>query len=86
MLSFDLPFDGRVAEMIRHKLDAGILPAEAAALVWSGHGTGQPCVVCDQPIVGAQTEYEAQYDDRPAIRFHFRCHRLWREELRRRDH
>jgi len=78
--------DAIVGEIVRQKLDAGVLPIEVPALVWCGHGTGHACVVCEQPIVQAQTEYEAQYDHRPAIRFHFRCHGVWREELRRRGY
>jgi len=76
--------DAIVGEIVRRKLDAGILPNEVPSLVWSGYGTGHSCIVCEQPILQDHTEYEAQYDDRPVIRFHIGCHGVWREEVQRR--
>lgn len=70
------------AEMVRAKLDTALLPAEPPTAVSIGHGTGDTCAVCEQPILEVQAQYEAHYDHRPTIRFHARCHFLWRAELR----
>jgi hypothetical protein len=73
------------AETVRVKLDIGLLPADQPATLWIGRGGGEACAVCEQPILKLQARYEAEYDDhRPTIRFHARCHLLWRAELRRR--
>jgi hypothetical protein len=71
-------------EIVRAKLDAGLLPLAPPAILWILHGSGEACAVCEQPILNTQTQYEAEYDRRPAIRFHAACHRVWQAELRAR--
>jgi hypothetical protein len=74
-----------LAAMVREKLHAGALPLDQPLKVWAGIGGGEPCTVCEKPILGAQTQYEAEYyDERPAFRFHVGCHGLWEDERRRR--
>jgi hypothetical protein len=70
------------AEIIRAKLDTGLLPVDHPATLRIGDGSGEACAVCEQPVLTAQSQYEAQYHDRPTIRFHARCHFWWRAELR----
>ena len=72
------------AAMVRTKIDAGVLPADLPVKLWAGHGGGELCAVCEEPIVEAQTEYEVQYVQGPPIKFHIHCHQLWDSERRRR--
>ena len=67
----------RLAAMVQNKLDAGTLPREDAVKLWAGMGSGNACIVCDQPIDSTQAEYELEYDERPAIRLHAECHAAW---------
>ena len=73
-----------LADLVREKVDAGVLPLEApAAKVWICLGSGRLCAVCGQSILF--TEYEPLYNDhRAAIRFHAGCHGLWEAERSRR--
>jgi len=76
-----------LAEIVRDKVDSGVLPLDAPVKLWAGLGSGQRCSVCEQPILAAQAEYEPQYDDgRAVIRFHAGCHGLWEAERRRRGY
>jgi hypothetical protein len=78
-----------LAEMVRERLDAGILPFDIPVKLWAGMGSGQPCTACEQPILKAQVEYELQYDaadDHAPIRLHAGCHGLWEAERRRRGY
>jgi hypothetical protein len=71
-----------LAEIVREKFNAGILPLEDPARTWAGFGTGDQCSVCGQPIQPSQTEYELRYDNRAPLRFHVVCHSLWDSERR----
>ena len=73
-----------LAEMVRDKLATGTLPLEDPVKLWAGHGRGQPCAACEQPILEAQVEYEPQYEGRQPIRLHAGCHGLWEAERHRR--
>ena len=74
-----------VAEIIRDKLNAGVLPHDDGMKLWAcGIGSGKACTACEQPILPSQAEYEiAYYDERPAIRFHVLCHSAWEAERKR---
>jgi len=72
-----------LSEMVRAKLNAGILPLEDPVRTWASFGTGKQCAVCEQPIQSSQTEYELRYDDREPLRFHVVCHGSWDSERRR---
>jgi hypothetical protein len=75
----------RLSEIVRAKMDAGVLAVDRPVKLWAGRGQGHACAVCAEPIVDAQTEYEVQYDDGSAIKFHIECHSVWEEERRRRS-
>jgi hypothetical protein len=74
----------RLVEIIRDKLDAGLLPRRQTVKTWAGYGRSQPCSACDAPILPTQTEYEFDGGARPAYRFHVGCYGLWEAERRRR--
>jgi len=84
MPSGEDPVAKSLADLVREKVDAGVLPLEAPpAKVWICPGSGRLCAVCGQSILF--TEYEPLYNDnRAAIRFHAGCHRVWEAERRRR--
>jgi len=76
-----------LAEIVRGKVELGVLPLETPPKLWVGIGCGETCTACEKPILPAQSEYEVEYGDgRPAIRLHIGCHGLWQAELRRRGH
>ena len=85
-----VPLEGAVpkplAEMVRDKVDGGVLPLEEPVKLWAGKGRDAPCTACDDPILRAQVEYEPQYDGRSPIRLHRACHGLWEAERRRRGY
>jgi hypothetical protein len=59
----------------------GQLPGAAPSRMWAGHGSGQLCALCDQPITSDDVEYEVevQRDSAPAtFRFHRACESVWR--------
>jgi hypothetical protein len=70
-------------DRIRRKL----LPDAVPKSIWAGQGTGQACSLCDRPVGQTEMEYElnlAADDGSPGvIRFHLRCHALWRLEVAR---
>jgi hypothetical protein len=73
-----------LAEIVRKKLDAGVLPRDQPLKVWAGIGSGKRCSACETPIPHSRTEYEAEYyDARPAIRFHAGCYETWEAERSR---
>src|SRR5262245_51956142 len=68
-----------LAQQIRDKLDAGLLPRVLPEKVFTRNGTGDPCAGCSQPIFPAQVEYEFE-----THRLHAGCAGMWQAELRRR--
>ncbi len=65
------------------RIERGLLPRQTPRTLWAGHGTGQPCSLCDQAISHAETEYELA-EPSPAsqtVRLHLRCHAIWQLEL-----
>ena len=76
-----------LADIVRDKIDAGVLPLDEPVKLWAGLGSGRACTACELLILQAQAEYEPQYDDgRAAVLFHAGCHGLWEAERRRRGH
>ena len=63
------------SDIVRYKLNAGVLPRDDALKVWPRTGSGKACTACEKPVLPSQTEYEIEYyDGRPAIPLHVRCH------------
>ena len=81
-----------LADQIRGKLDAGVLPhvrpENLPEKMWTGYGCGNPCHGCSQPIYPAQIEYHFPLDSGDVVRLHIGCLGMWLAELRRRgfDH
>lgn len=74
-----------LADMVREKIGARLLPVADPVKLWAGLGSGRRCTACEQPILPAQTEYEPEYSDRhEPIRLHVGCHGLWEAERRHR--
>jgi hypothetical protein len=73
-----------LADQIRDKLDAGLLPRVLPEKMWSGYGHGNPCRCCDQLIHPAQIEYHFLRAPGDVLRFHIGCLGMWLAELRRR--
>ena len=72
-----------VAEMIRAKIDAGVLPGHAPHEVIPAHGHGAMCAACEHPIVKPQILWSL-YVNNVRYSFHVGCHMLWEAECRRR--
>jgi hypothetical protein len=66
----------------RRRVAAGRLPSEPQQYLWAGAGDGQPCSLCDRPIMPDQIEYELQFNKDPQVvlRFHRICHQAWELE------
>ena len=71
------------ANLIRTKLDDGVLPREFPAKIYAGYGAGAPCSACDDLILHVQVQYEFPVNDE-TFRFHLGCFGLWEAECRRR--
>jgi hypothetical protein len=75
-----------LADQIRNKLDAGLLPGVQPEKMWTGYGHDNFCDGCGEPIHPAQVEYEIGVnrgsDD--VLRLHIGCAGVWLAELRRR--
>jgi hypothetical protein len=72
-----------IADMIRSKLDAGTLPRENHIKLWTGYGSGRPCVACEQIILRAQVEHELELADGRMIQMHVGCASLYKAERSR---
>jgi hypothetical protein len=73
-----------LADQIRNKLDADVLPRVLPEKMWTAYGRGNPCDGCGEPIHPAQIEYEFILDSGDVFRLHIGCLGLWQAELRRR--
>jgi hypothetical protein len=73
-----------LADQICDKLDAGGLPRVLPEKMWTGHGHGNPCKGCSQPIHPAQIEYDFLVDSGDVFRLYIGCLGMWLAGLRRR--
>jgi hypothetical protein len=73
----------RLAEVIRAKINAGVLPREHPEKLFAGHGTDAICTACDGRILPGQVEWSIRDGDRVTHRFHIGCHGLWDAQLRK---
>jgi hypothetical protein len=74
-----------VAEAVRRKIAAGILPTRIPDRMWVGHGTGRTCDACDLQITSEDIEHELDLRNGRTLRLHQRCLTVWREESGRRQ-
>jgi hypothetical protein len=70
--------------LARQRIEQSRLPATTRINIWGGHGNGQVCSLCDEPIRREEIEYEL--DDggvasQRIFRFHLHCHGVWEGEL-----
>ena len=73
----------------RARIASGQLPCEAVAQMWGGHGTGEPCALCDKPIQGDEIEFEVEERVEGSVqtlRFHMVCQSVWQLECARDDY
>jgi hypothetical protein len=49
----------RLADRVRDKIAKGLLPRDRPDKIGTGHGAGEPCAACEEPIQAAQIEYRA---------------------------
>ena len=71
----------RLRGAIGVRLATGRLFRADGRRAWAGHGTGRPCVVCEEPITTAQVEYEVSSAiDGASASAHLRCYMMWKEE------
>jgi hypothetical protein len=73
-----------LADQIRDKLDAGVLPRVLPEKMWTAYGHDNPCDGCRQPIHPTQIEYHFLVDSGDVFRLHIGCLGMWLAELRRR--
>jgi len=73
-----------LADQIRIKLDAGVLPSGEPVKTRTGYGSGELCIACDEFLFAAQTEFELEMPDGERFKLHRGCHGLWLAERIRR--
>ena len=80
-----MPEAKRIADMIRKRIDAGVLPSVDHLKRWVGYGQGRICDACDDPVLAVQIEHELDFPgpDRRTIRLHAGCAGLFESILRR---
>jgi hypothetical protein len=73
-----------LADQIRDKLNAGLLPRVLPEKMLTCYGQDNPCNGCSQPIHAAQIEYHFLLGSGDVFRLHIGCMGMWLAELRRR--
>jgi hypothetical protein len=73
----------RIADLVRERLVADLLPWDEPVKVWAGYGRGQRCAACDETILPAQIEYELDLPADRTVRFHSGCWAIWDIERQR---
>jgi hypothetical protein len=76
--------DARLADRLLDKIAKGLLPRDRPEKIGTGHGAGDPCGACEEPIQAAQLEYRIGANTQITHRFHLRCYGLWSAEVYRR--
>ena len=81
-----MPETKRIADMIRERITAGVLPKIEHVKRWVGYGQNLRCQACDDMILPAQVEHELDfpYPDGRTVRLHAGCAGLY-ESIFRRD-
>ena len=68
-----------LARLVADKVRSGALPLEPPGRSFVGKGTVRRCDVCEQAITEDQLEYEVDVSEGRTLRFHDRCHDMWRQ-------
>jgi hypothetical protein len=64
----------------QQRIHEGRLPRTTHYRTWGGHGSNEPCALCDVVIRSDEVEYEIETLEAPGrrqYRFHFLCHDAW---------
>jgi hypothetical protein len=69
--------DVDLAEKVRWKVWAGLLPVDAPVRTWTRPGTGRRCAACDAWILRSQREREIERADGARHSLHIACHGMW---------
>jgi hypothetical protein len=70
--------DGGVPDIIREKMNRGVLPAERPLKLWVGRGNGRACDACGLRIGSTQMKHEFDFANGRTVRFHEACTAMWR--------
>jgi hypothetical protein len=74
----------RLPDRLLDKIAKGLLPRDRPEKLGTGHGAGDPCAACEEPIQAAQIEYRIGANTQITHRLHLRCYGLWSAEVYRR--
>ncbi len=69
--------DMMLIDIVREKVERGLLPHETPSGAVRTGGNGQPCSACELTIVPADTQLAFELPNRGVFRFHFGCWVLW---------
>jgi len=69
--------DMTLADIVRDKLERGLLPRQRTRGVVRSEGTGELCSVCELPIVASETRLTIEVLERPGFQFHYGCWDVW---------
>ena len=70
----------QILALAQERIRSGQLPSSLPSKVWTGHGKGQRCVVCNQAINSAERLYEFALPTLSGHSYHclhFACHEAW---------
>jgi hypothetical protein len=73
-----------LANTVRAKIDAGLLPREDHVKLRAGFGQNRSCAVCERVILPSQIEHELRFADGRMIQLHLGCVDLYEAERRQR--
>ena len=75
--------EAELRSIARRRIEQGQLPSAPPSRIWGGHGSGQLCALCDQPIQRGDVELEVEvhvHSVARTIRFHRDCQAIWQIE------
>lgn len=82
-----MPDEPLLREQARVAIRSGRIPLRYPDRVWGGPGAGEPCAICERPILKDQLELEIQFARADGamprldkFHFHIRCFSAWELE------
>ena len=72
----------QISALAQERIRSGQLSSSLPAKVWTGHGKGQRCAVCNEAINSAERLYEFALPIPSGHSYyclHFACHEAWIE-------